>query len=182
MCPNCGCSCFYRHGCYEKNHGPCKLSIDRVLCLVCGVTHALIPEHSLPQTSQDTVLVTTYLVDRAQGASRRQAGSAILAMGFAEKTLKNLERGFVRCSHNIAALLDFDLPAALNLVTLAAKLGLEAGPRFLLDANNLSLSHRVNAVYNSRSSILVFRNRKPRNPIPHNLGPARLSRVPPDSS
>lgn len=102
-------------------------------------------------------------------------------MGFAHRTLKNLERSFVRCSHNLAALLDFDLPPVLNLVTVAVRLGLEAGPRFLLDANRLALGHKVNAPYNSRASILVFRDRRPRNPIPHNLGPARLSRVPPDS-
>jgi hypothetical protein len=103
-------------------------------------------------------------------------------MGFAEKTLKNLERSFARCSHNAAALLVVTLPPVLNLVTLAARLGLEAGPRFLRDANRLALDQGVNALYNSRSSILVFHDRRPRSPIPHNLGPARLSRVPPDSS
>ena len=150
--------------------------------MVCWVTHALIPEHSLPQTSQDTAAVTTYLGDRARGASRHQAGSAILAMGFAEKTLKNLERSFARCSHNAAALLVVTLPPVLNLLTVAGLFSIEAGPRALVELNRLALGRRVNAVYNSRSSILVFRNRKPRNPIPHNLGPARLSRVPPDSS
>jgi hypothetical protein len=103
-------------------------------------------------------------------------------MGFVEKTLKNLERSFERCSHNLAALLDFELPPALNLFTMAARLGLEASPRFLQDANRLAQARRINAVYNSRSSILVFHNRRPRCPIPHNLGPARESRPPPDSS
>jgi hypothetical protein len=158
------------------------LTIQRVVCLGCWVTHALIPEHSLPQTSQDTQAVTTYLWNRAADVSRHLAGADILAMGFAQKTLKNLERSFVRCSHNLAALLNFELPPVLNLVTLAARLGLEAGPRFLLDANRLALGRRVNAAFNSRSSILIFHDRRPRNPIPHNLGPARLSRVPPDSS
>ena len=103
-------------------------------------------------------------------------------MGFAEKTLKNLELSFARCSHNLAAMLNLDLPSVLNLVTWAAQLGLEAGPRFLLDANRLALGRRVNAPYNSRSSILVFHDRRARSPIPHNLGFDRHSRVPPDSS
>jgi len=182
VCPNCGGRGFYRHGRYEKHHGPDLLTIQRVLCLGCWVTHALIPEHSLPQTSQDTAAVTTYLLDRARGDSRREAGVEVLGMGFAQKTLKNLERSFVRCSHNLAALLDFELPPVLNLVTMAARLGLKAGPQFLLEANRLALSRRVNAVYNSRSSILVFHDRRPRSPIPHNLGSAPESRPPPDSS
>ena len=103
-------------------------------------------------------------------------------MGFAEKTLKNLERSFARCSHNAAALLVVTLPPVLNLVTVAVLLGITPGPQTLLEFNRLSLDHGVNALYNSRSSILIFRNRKPRSPIPHNLGPARRSRVPPDSS
>ncbi len=152
------------------------------MCRGCWITHALIPERSLPQTSQDSGAVTTYLLNRAQGASRRQAGSAILALGFAEKTLKNLELSFARCSHNAAALLVVTLPPVLNLLTVTGLFGIGTGPRTLIELNRLALGRRVNAVYNSRSSILVFRNRKPRNPIPHNLGPARLSRVPPDSS
>ncbi|MFA5810108.1 MAG: hypothetical protein WC935_07230 [Thermoleophilia bacterium] len=127
-------------------------------------------------------MVTTYLGDRARGSSRRQAGSDILAMGFAEKTLKNLEHGFARCSHNLATLLVVTLPPVLNLLTVAGLFGIEAGPRALLELNRLALGRRVNAAFNSRSSILVFHDRKPRNPIPHNLGPARFSRVPPDSS
>jgi hypothetical protein len=103
-------------------------------------------------------------------------------MGFFEKTLKNLERSFVRCSHNLAAMLDFELPPVLNLVTLSVQLGLEAGPQFLMDANRLALSRRVNAVFNSRSSILIFHDRKPGSSIPHNLGPAPDSLVPPNSS
>jgi hypothetical protein len=103
-------------------------------------------------------------------------------MGFAVKTLKNLDRSFVRCSHNLAAMLDFELPPVLNLVTLSVQPGLEAGPQFLMHANRLALSRRVNAVFNSRSSILIFHDRKPGSPIPHNLGPAPGSRVPPNSS
>lgn len=175
MCPNCGSRCFYLHGRYQKHHGPCILTIQRVVCLDCGVTHALIPEHSLPQTSHDSAAVTTYLLNRAQGASRRQAGSEILAMGFAEKTLKNLEHSFARCSHNLAALLVITLPPIPNLLNVARLFGIELGEQTLLDLNRLALGRRVNAVFNSRSSILIFHDRKPGSLIPHNLGPARES-------
>jgi hypothetical protein len=43
------------------------------------------------------------------------------------------------------------------------------------------LNHRVNAVFNSRSSILVFHDRRPGTRIPHNLVATADSRSPPDS-
>lgn len=182
MCPNCGGKCFHFHGHYEKHHGPNLLTIQRVLCLGCRVTHALIPEQSLPQTSQDTEAVTTYLLFRASGESRRQAGAQVLSMGFTERTLKNLERSFTRCSHNAAALMGFALPPVLNLVAVAELFAIERGPRSLLELNRLALDYHINAVYNSRSSILRFPDRRVRGSIPHNLDSAIGSRLPPNSS
>lgn len=176
-CPNCLSHLFYPHCQYWKHHGGEQILIQRVMCRSCRVTHALIPEFSLPQTSQDTFAVTTYLLDRSKGESRQQASADILTMGFAFKTLKNLERSFIRCSHNLAALLKFTLPSQLSLESLTKQLGLSLGSRCLLEINQIALKSRYNAVYNSRSSILIFSHSGTRKRFPLNLDSAQDSHL-----
>ena len=48
-CPNCGCAGNYRrHGSYRRRlvtlSGERDLTIERLRCLSCGATHAVIPE------------------------------------------------------------------------------------------------------------------------------------------
>jgi hypothetical protein len=170
------------HGCYGKHHPLGHLIIRRVKCQECGSTHALIPRFSLPQTSHDTDSVETYLVARSDGQSRRTAGGHILAQGFEKRVLKRLERRFERGCRNWSALFAIDPPLAPNLTALAQHIGQPSTGGVLFAANRFALGRRVNAVFNSRSSILLFRNHRTGGRFPHNLASPQEARLPPDSS
>jgi hypothetical protein len=119
---------------------------------------------------------------RAQGLSRKEAGEHILARGVDLRVLKRLERSFARCLHNWSALFDTEILSPANLVSFATQAGIEGTESILRTANRIALGCRVNAVFNSRSSILLFRNHRTGERIPHNLASPQEARLPPDSS
>jgi hypothetical protein len=119
---------------------------------------------------------------RAQGLSRKEAGGHILAQGYDTRVLKRLERGFERCLHNWTALFDTEILAPANLVSFATQARIEGTSAILFNANHLALGRRVNAVFNSRSSTLLFRNHKTGERFPHNLDSPQNKTVAPDSS
>lgn len=127
-----------------------------------------------------------YLADRACGASRRQAGRRILEWGCELRVLKRLEIAFRRACGHFVTLLTPELPAGgslLNALTmLAAFLDASPGAGLPAAANDHSLAHGCNAVFNSRASILLFRKVKPGAWFPHNMATGQGSRPPADSS
>jgi len=135
------------------------------------VTHALIPSFSLPQTSHDTQTVEDYLREIGQGVSRRLSGASVLQQGFEFQTLKRLQRSFIRCALNWQAIFVAVLPPVLTLENFALSLALPESKLWLVQANRKALLNGVNAIFNSRSNILLFRARKPGELIPLNSIP-----------
>jgi hypothetical protein len=186
-CPACGLGVLQRHARYSKYHREDPLGIVRGMCTVCKTTHSLIPSFSLPDSSHDTGDVEKYLAGRAAGRTRREAGAHILARGRSIKVLKQIERTFARGVRNWSAIFAMDIPAKHAHETLAAVVVAEAQTvedvtSVLLTANHYALERGVNAVFASRSSILLFRARKVGVVISHNLVSPRDAPAAPDSS
>ena len=175
-CPSCGSLAnLTGHGCYEKYHGRDRIAVRRTRCSVCGITHALIPSFSLPDTSHDTVSVEQYLADRAKGMPRSEAGRHILEQGFEAQVLRRLERAYERCSNAWLALFS-------TMPSHVPEQGRPACQPDLCAMNRFALSHRVNAVFCSRASILLFKTQRARTVIPHNVASFLNSRDHRDSS
>ena len=186
-CPACGCVGLKLHAHYSKYHQNRLIDIARVLCSGCGITHALIPSFSLPDSSHDTGDVEKYLAARDLGLTRRKAGAHFLAAGGSIRVLKRIERSFARCVRNWSAIFAMDLDARQAFAALAAVVVSKVQPvtepiSVLLSANRYALERGVNAVFASRSSILLFRSRKEGMIVPHNLASPRIAPVVPDSS
>ena len=186
-CPACGCVGLKFHAHYSKYHHNRLIDIVRVLCSGCSITHALIPSFSLPDSSHDTGDVEKYLAARELGLTRREAGAHFLAAGQSIRMLKRIERSFARCLRNWSAIFAMDLDARQAFAALAAVVVSKVQPvavptPVLLTANRYALERGVNAVFTSRSSILLFRSRKAGVVIPHNLASPRIAPTAPDSS
>lgn len=185
-CPACGRVGLKVHARYSKYHRDRRIDIVRVRCNGCGITHALIPSFSLPDSSHDTEDVEKYLAARELGQTRREAGAHLLAAGRDLRALKRIELSFARCMRNWSALFAIALDTRKAFAQLAAAVVANAATitavPVLLVANRYALERGVNAVFASRSSILRFRSRKAAVTIPHNLASVRNAPVAPDSS
>lgn len=187
MCPACRRVGLKFHGRYSKYHRNRLIDIVRGLCCGCGVTHALIPSFSLPNSSHDTGDVEKYLSARALGCNRREAGAHLLAAGRDIRVLKRIERSFERCMRNWSAIFAMAMAmreafTALAAVVATAAFAAQEPAGVLLAANQYALERGVNAVFASRSSILLFRSRKTGMTISHNLASPRNAPAAPDSS
>lgn len=181
-CPACGCVGLKPHARYSKYHRNRLIDIVRVLCTGCGITHALIPSFSLPDSSHDTEDVEKYLAARESGQTRREAGAHFLAAGRSLRVLKRIERGFGRCIRNWSAIFAMALSARHAFAALASVVAVEACAGVLWAANHYALGRGVNAVFASRSSILFFQARKAGVMVSHGLASPRLVLSAPDSS
>lgn len=175
------------HARYSKYHRDRLIDIVRGLCPGCGVTHALIPSFSLPDSSHDTGDVEKYLAARELGRTRREAGTHFLAAGRDIRVLKRIERSFERCVRNWSAIFAMTLSTQGAFAALADVIAVNAcaGEKrtgVLLEANRYALERSVNAVFASRSSILFFRARKAGVMISLNLASPQDAPAAPDSS
>lgn len=183
--PACGHVGLKRHANYSKYHRNRLIDIAHALCSGCGVTHALIPSFSLPDSSHDLVDMERYPAARERGETRREAGAHFMATGRDIRVLKRIERSFMRCVRNWSAIFAMALSArqaftAITTVVAAATTAESVG--VLLATNRYALEQGVNALFASRSSILLFRARKAGVAISHNLASPRKAPVAPDSS
>lgn len=77
-CPKCGCrGNFRRHGSYGRRlvtlSGELDLTIERLRCLSCGATHAVIPEDVVPYKAySESFMLATFRL-WAQGSPNAQA-------------------------------------------------------------------------------------------------------------
>jgi len=181
-CPACGCGILKLHAHYSKYHRNSPIDIVRVLCTGCGTTHAIIPSFSLPGSSHDTEDVEKYLAARESGQTRREAGTHFLAAGRDIRVLKRIERCFGRCILNWSAIFAVALSLRHPLAALASVVAAEPGTGVFLAANRYALGRGVNAVFASRSSILLFRTRKALAAISHNPDSPQDAQSAPDSS
>jgi len=182
VCPACGCVGLKPHARYSKYHRDRLIDIARVICTGCGITHALIPSFSLPDSSHDTDEVEKYLAARELGQTRREAGAHFLAAGRSLRVLKRIERSFGRCMRNWSAIFAMALSTRHAFASLASVVAVEACDGVLLAANLYALERGVNAVFASRSSILLFRAKMAGAMISHNLTSPRDVPAAPDSS
>lgn len=95
---------FARHGFYEKYHYQRLIPILRVRCRECRKTHALIPSFSVPGTSIGLDELESFVIKRAGGTSRMEAGGLLRLHGLGEDYLRSLERRIVTGIHQAKAL------------------------------------------------------------------------------
>ena len=113
---------------------------------------------------------------REQGLNRRDAGKSILQAGFEIRVLKRLERAFIRGTAQWQTLLRPDLRTGLGIQEFAREAELGTTPGIFMRPTRQALSFRVNAVFNSRYSILLFTDHKTGRRIPHKTVSPRNSR------
>jgi hypothetical protein len=142
----------------------------------------LIPSCSVPGTSHDSGDVELYLTNREQGMSRLKAGAHILKYGFEMRVLKRLEKAFSRNLERWLVIFGESVHSGMTMTAFAASLGLSGKETVLAQANTLSLSRHVNALFNSRASILVFTNHKTGKRIPHTVVAVQMQKPDIDSS
>jgi len=187
VCPACGCVSLKLHAHYSKYHRNQLIDIVRVVCTGCGITHALIPSFSLPDSSHDVQDVEKYLAARELGQTRREAGTHFLAAGRSFRVLKRIERSFARCMRNWSAIFAMAITVrqaftVLSSVLAASAVGVEELSSVLVAANRYALERGVNAVFASRSPLLLFRAGTAGAMLSHNLASPRDAPAAPDSS
>jgi hypothetical protein len=170
-----------RHAVYRKYHFEQQIEILRVRCLNCGVTHAIMPSFSLPNTSIGTEEAEKYLKARASGRSRGQAARCLLERGLSSDYPRRLERRLEVAVTRGKALWPHE--GRQDLRGLAWMDSLSGGEeRPLLAMNVFSLAHRVNAICFCRSSILLFGRTAVTERVSHKGGTAAASRAAIDST
>jgi hypothetical protein len=89
---SCGCEELRIHGWYQKYYWGMMLWILRLRCTNCRRTHAVMPTFSMPNSSHSTACVDTYLQNRHEGQSRRQAVVGLSLTAFSYRTLQRLDQ------------------------------------------------------------------------------------------
>ena len=158
-CPACGSTgWFARHAVYLKYFFSVHISILRIRCRTCGVTHALIPEFSLPGTSIGTAEAEAYLKEREAGVGRSAAGMHLRALGVSERYPKQLDRMFAASVSRAKALFPEAADTKLHGLSWVLRAVGET-ERPLRALNRFCLEHRRNCLCFCRASILVFKPR-----------------------
>lgn len=170
QCPACGAlRQFTRHGRYLKYFYSVRISILRVRCCRCRVTHALMPGFSLPGTSIGTEDAEAYLIDRASGLGRGSAGKGFLTLGTSTRYPKQLERMFATAISRGKAIFPEAAGERLSgMEWVTAVVGENRRPLWSL--NRFSLAHRVNCLCFCRASVIGFSPHSARSRSSHNRG------------
>ena len=76
-CPKCGTSGNLKgHGSYKRNliypYTTIKITVDRLKCLGCETTHALIPEDAVPYRQYSIEIICAFCSDKLDGFSNSQ--------------------------------------------------------------------------------------------------------------
>ena len=168
LCPAClESSVFNPHGEYKKYYYAEQINIFRIRCENCKTTHAIIPSFSLPNTSIGTEKAESYLINKSQEQSRRDSGIELLNSGFDFQYIKKLEKLLEKCIFRAKALFPESGEHILSgLEWIYSVIGNTTRP--IYEMNMYCLKNGYNAVFCSRYSILVFKNRKSGNCISHN--------------
>ena len=180
-CPHCRVrGRFSRHGTYEKYHYQGLIPILRVRCRGCRKTHALIPLFSVPGTSIGLNELESFIIKRAEGTSRMEAGGLLRRHGFGTDYLRSLERRILTGIHRAKALLpgvgDHHLPAWQWLIEAA---GTGDHPAYTL--NTLSIAAGWGAVFCSLTPGAGRRTTKAGTSRSHDISSARMPGQPIDS-
>jgi len=170
-----------RHAAYRKYYYEQQIQILRVRCLTCGVTHAIMPSFSLPNTSIGTEEAEKYLKARASGRSREQAARCLRERGLSNDYPRRLERRLeVTVSRGKALWPHEGRQDLRGLAWIESLCG--GGERPLLAMNGFALAHGVNAICFCRSSILLFGRTAVRGGGSHKGGTTAAPRAAVDSA
>ena len=149
-------------------------------CVICRVTHALIPSFSLPGTSIGTEEAEAYLIARAEGVSRAKAGGGLRARGMSEDYPRRLERMFAAAVHIGKALLSgVGEVEQHGLAWVGSVCGVSDRP--LWGINCFGLDHQVNGLCFCRRWLLAYRRTAVGGQVSHNPGSAVGRRASVDS-
>ena len=169
-CPACGTvGVFSRHGWYTKYYFSERINILRVRCRCCGVTHAVMPAFSLPDTSIGTEEAEAYLIERERGAGRSSASQVLDGLGVGPRYPKHLDRMLVTTVSRAKVL--FPDAADDHLSGLSWIRTTTGQPdRPLWSLNRYALKHRFNCIAFCRASIIIFSSVTARSASSHNRG------------
>lgn len=139
----------------------------RVLCLVCGSTHALIPEFSLPGTSIGTEEADRYLHSRQNGISQTKASKSFIDLGMSQKYGVSLEKKVKQANRKAMVLFpkEDDILHKPILLFGAVENQCDSAIRMV---NSLFLEQGYNPLYFSRNNILRIREIKTGTKLPLN--------------
>ncbi|RKX73577.1 MAG: hypothetical protein DRP87_18660 [Spirochaetes bacterium] len=170
-----------KHAWYIKYYYNEQLQILRCICISCGVTHAIIPEFSLPGTSIGIEEAEEYIKLREQGQGRGRAskvfsGEKVMSVNHPTVLDKAFRVAVERAKAIFYGQVDYTLKGCAWIEALTGKKG-----RPILNLNQYCLEHRVNGVCFTRYSVLLFRENTSRNRIPHNTGAVGTFKVVVDS-
>lgn len=150
-CPCCGKKELKLFGMYNKYYYSELIPIQRVRCPVCGKTHALIPEFSLPHTSIGTKEAEEYLKTNNKKIYRAVFSKKGMSGRYTESLHKTLSRCMLRAKVLFAH--RGDQTQDLRSWFLSAF----GGNTPILDCNRQCLSRKYNPVFCSRITILLFK-------------------------
>jgi hypothetical protein len=169
VCPCCNVvGGFKRHGWYSKYYYTEELLIVRIRCSSCNRTHAVLPSFSLPGTSVGIEELEQYLKDRQKGKSRRKAAEVFTGLCLHEGYAKQVEKRVTAAVNRAKALFPGrGDDTVFGYHWLVSVVGTDE-QRPLWRLNTMCLSVGYNPVFFSRSSVLLFRQRKTGIVVSHN--------------
>lgn len=140
----------------------------RLRCKACGRTHAVIPSFSLPGTSIGTAEAEQFVREIEAGSSVYAAACTFEAKGIDSSYTYKARSFFTKYFHRAKALFSTYGKADLHgLAWIRSVVNLDKD--LITSFNLFCLSHRVNAVFCNRASILLFKEKKPGNGTSHNI-------------
>lgn len=144
------------HARYEKYLFAVLIPIQRVRCRGCRITHALMPQFSVPGMSLGREEAERCLRARAEGSSRRSAASELMENGREIRVGKRLEGKLAAAVQRGKAIWPEAADERLEpWAWIQAVCGSTEQP--ILAMNRFALEHRVNAICFCRAAILLFR-------------------------
>jgi hypothetical protein len=167
ICPVCTSSLFTYHGQYQKYYYLKLILIIRVKCLICGCTHALIPEFSLPGTSIGTYEADKYLKLRRNNVSQKKASRIFTDLGMSPHYGIDLEKKY-KLANKKAMILFTEESDILHNPSLLYHSEDHQDISVILKVNYLNLNRGCNPLYFSRNNILRIREIKTGNRLPLN--------------
>ena len=169
-CPACGTGdVFSCHGWYTKYYFNERINILRVRCQRCGVTHAVMPAFSLPDTSIGTEKAEAYLIKRECGAGRSSASQVLDGLGVGPRYPKHLDRMLVTAVSRAKALFPDAADDRLSELAWIRTATGQAG-RPLWSLNLYALKRGYNCVCFCRASIIIFSSATASSASSHNRG------------
>lgn len=157
---------FSFHGTYEKYLYEQKIRIQRVRCRKCRITHAIIPEFSVPGRSCGSYQVDELYRASLTGSTRGATGKPFVIRGMGDEYPKQIVSSQSVYLQRMRAVL---VEAELDCDRLVTPTGCARVSMSVL--NRLSLAFGYNAVICSRINILSYQKKREGMGISHNMPP-----------